>query len=179
MTADQKISPLPGASGEETSPLIYLWDGYCPVHQMFTAEGIRQLTSKGDVTVISHPEVSPAAAEASDRLGSTEQILEAVRLTPAGSSIAIGTEYHFTSRLKKMYAADGKTVIPLAEAVCYNMDKTNTTNLLRALQAVKESRGSGVPLTQTAGDMVVTVDSSTAKDAEKALNMMISIVNNT
>ncbi|MGM0432327.1 MAG: carboxylating nicotinate-nucleotide diphosphorylase [Spirochaetota bacterium] len=178
VAADQTISSLPTAGSTGASPLVYLWDGYCPVHQRFTAEGIQQLSANRAVTVISHPEVSPAAAEASDRLGSTEQILEAVRSAPAGSSIAIGTEYHFVARLQAEYASEGKTVIPLVESVCYNMDKTNTKNLLRALQAVKDSQSTGTPLTQSAGDMVVSVDRTTAEEAKKALNQMISIVNN-
>jgi quinolinate synthase len=146
---------------------VFLWDGCCPVHQEFTVRQIQALRSEyPGVTVIVHPEVNSATAQAADMLGSTEFIYNVVKKSPPGSVWAIGTEYNFVSRLAFECASQGKTIVPLKTSICTDMSMTTPELLLQALEQIRSG---------TIEDKLVTVDQTVRIDAKKALQQMIAI----
>ncbi len=142
-----------------------LWNGYCYVHQVFTAEQIEHVRGeRPGIKVIVHPECPREVVAAADLSGSTEQILRAVGDSPAGSSWAVGTEVHMVHRL----AADNpdKYVRLLSDtpAVCTSMSRIDPPHLLWVLDNLAE------------GKIVnrISVPEDVAADARAALERMIS-----
>jgi quinolinate synthase len=79
---------------------IYLWYGYCSVHQGFKKEHIDQLRLSSPKTlVIVHPECSFDVVQAADLNGSTSYIIKTIENAPAGSEFAVGTEINLVNRL--------------------------------------------------------------------------------
>lgn len=172
---------------------IFVWDGFCPVHQFFKQEQIAELRKKHpDITIIVHPEVNTETAAAADMTGSTQQILNIIRDAPEGTTWGVGTEYNFVKRLAEQFGHEGKTIIPLHQSCCRNMNKTTLETLYQSLKGIAEgayeednhlpadaeAAESGEPTTavELRRMQIVRVDDQIKKDAEKALSMMISIV---
>ncbi len=79
---------------------ILLWDGFCSVHQRFTAGHIAEVRKRiPDVKVIVHPECPEETVDAADYSGSTNKILDIVRAAEPGTKWAIGTEINMVHRL--------------------------------------------------------------------------------
>jgi quinolinate synthase len=145
---------------------LYLWDGYCYVHKVFMLNQIEELRDKHpQIKIIVHPESDPEVVEKADIAGSTQQILLAVKNSPAGSVWGIGTEIHFVNRLAQQYP--NKTILPLKKSSCRDMIKINRTNLTQTLEAIKTGK-----LTE----YEVTVPSNYIEPAKAALQKMIDIV---
>ncbi|MCF7953421.1 MAG: quinolinate synthase [Spirochaetales bacterium] len=171
---------------------IFVWDGFCPVHQFFKLEQIAELRQKHpDITIIVHPEVNTETAAAADMTGSTQQILNIIRDAPEGTTWGVGTEYNFVNRLAEQFAHEGKTIIPLYKSCCRNMNKTTLETLYQSLKGIAEGayeEDNQLPADAEAAELgeptakelrrmqIVRVDEQIKKDAEKALSMMISIV---
>ncbi len=146
---------------------IYLWDGYCPVHQEFTPGQAARLRKKyPGIQVIVHPEVDAVTARAADMTGSTEFIYRIIKESPPGSSWAVGTEQHFVSRLALECVGQDKTIIPLKKSICADMSLTTPELLLETMEQIRDGNY---------GDKVVTVSDDVREDAKKALSRMISI----
>ncbi|MBN1155768.1 quinolinate synthase NadA [candidate division KSB1 bacterium] len=112
---------------------VILWDGYCYVHRFFTVKHIETVRNQyPDVKVIVHPECDADVVQASDDNGSTGYILKYVEHAPAGSVIAIGTEYNLVHRLAARFT--DKTVIPLSTSFCATMNKISALDLLYTLE---------------------------------------------
>jgi len=150
---------------------LFVWDGFCPVHQQFNLQQIDDLRKNHPgITIIVHPEVDSATAAAADRTGSTQQILDIIKQAPAGTVWGVGTEYNFVSRLAAEFADQQKQILPLKPAVCRNMEKTTLENLYETLREI----ASGTE--NVSKEKIVTVSPDTAADAEKATTRMIEIV---
>jgi quinolinate synthase len=115
---------------------IHLYDGYCPTHMLFSAEGIRQLKEKYPAAqVLVHPECRTEVQEIADQICSTSQMIEASRKSPA-SQFIICTEIGMLYRLKK--EVPGKEFIPgNPHALCPNMKLTTLEKVLWALEDMK------------------------------------------
>ncbi len=164
----QKMGP--NAFQKDPRVRLYLWDGYCPVHQEFTVSQIDELRKEyPGIQVIVHPEVCSSVARKADISGSTEQIFTTIRNAEKGSSWAVGTENHFVSRLAGESAGEGKTVVPLKSAVCEDMEKTTLDNLLELLYLVYEGNHDRIRERQ------VTVEKAHTADAQAALTRMVNI----
>lgn len=151
---------------------IFLYDGYCHVHQDFTTHNIdefRKEYPKGKVIV--HPEVNKNVLQKADLFGSTEKIYNTVYNAPAGTIWGIGTEINFVQRLAN--ACPDKIVVPIFSSLCYNMAKITEKKLLDTLQNIKECINNKASLQN---EIIVSKEYSNL--SKKALQKMIDIVEN-
>ncbi len=143
-----------------------LWNGYCHVHQEFAAHQVKAWREKiPSIKIIVHPESPWEVVAAADAYGSTEDIISAVKDSPAGTTWAIGTEVNLVNRLKRQHP--DKTIYLLAETdcTCKTMSCITPANLLWVLDNLAE----GKVVNQ------VTVDSEIARGAKLSLDRMLEI----
>jgi len=122
---------------------LFIWDGFCIVHKMFTPSHIVNLREKyKDIKIIVHPECDEEVVTMSDMAGSTEKIWHAVRDGKPDSIWGIGTEFNFVRRLAE--ECKDKKVIPLTESSCSNMEKISLSDLNMSLDSIFDYiKGSG------------------------------------
>jgi quinolinate synthase len=141
---------------------VIVWRGYCSVHTGFTVEDVQDVRDDyPDALVIVHPECRHEVVAASDTTGSTAGILEFVDKATAGSTIAVGTEWHFVNRLQHEYR--NKNVIPLQHRECQAMALTRMRDLLAVLDSLEREEPRNV----------VSVEEETARWARVALERML------
>lgn len=129
--------------GNTKTGRLFIWDGFCIVHKMFTPSHIVNLREKyKDIKIIVHPECDEEVVTMSDLAGSTEKIWHTVRDSKAGSIWGIGTEFNFVRRLAE--ECKDKKVIPLTESSCSNMEKISLSDLDMSLDSISGyMKGSG------------------------------------
>src|SRR6056297_2350202 len=100
---------------------IVLWDGYCQVHERFTADHIAEVREDHPgANVVVHPECRREVVEAADVVGSTSTITETVADADPGETWAIGTEIHLAKHLDRWH--DDVNVVPLCGDACMDCD---------------------------------------------------------
>ena len=120
---------------------VYLWKGYCSIHQRFTVEQIEQARKKHPgVRVVVHPESSLEVVQAADEYGSTEYIRRVIQDSPAGSVWAVGTEVTLVHRLAEEHP--DKTVFCLDPVVwpCETMYRIHPAFLCWVLESLVEGK---------------------------------------
>jgi quinolinate synthase len=145
---------------------VILWKGYCSVHQRFTPQHVERVRGEHPgIRVIVHPECRFEVAQAADQIGSTEGIIKALSVAPAGTAWAVGTEIHLVNRLGK--ELKDRTVISLDPSVCVctTMFRITPVHLLWAL----ENLGAGNVVNR------ISVDDHTRHYARVALDRMLSL----
>lgn len=141
---------------------VVVWKGYCSVHTNFSVEDVQDVRDDyPEAFIIVHPECRHEVVAVSDATGSTAGILEYVDRAPVGSTIAVGTEWHFVNRLQHEYR--NKNVIPLQRSECRSMAMTRMRDLLHVLDNLEQ----GDP------QNVVEVEEETARWAGVALARML------
>jgi quinolinate synthase len=155
------------SNGDFKKIKLFLWDGFCHVHQTFTESDIMNIrnTNPG-IKIIVHPECKENIVNLADESGSTEQIFNAIKKSPKGTSWAVGTESHFIERLATEFK--DKTIIPLRISPCFNMEKITLDNLFESLSSIKT------------GNLKheIFVQERYIDGAKKSLQRMIDIVEN-
>jgi quinolinate synthase len=117
---------------EQTNKDVYLWDGYCYVHEQITVSKLRFLKEKySTAEIIVHPECTASVRHMADFTGSTSQMSKYVKQSRRKEFI-VGTEDNFVYRLKsdnpdkKFYQVnslcEGMNTITL-EKVKYSLEK--------------------------------------------------------
>ncbi|MBF0200852.1 MAG: quinolinate synthase NadA [Desulfamplus sp.] len=151
---------------------MFLWPGFCYVHQCFSIEDITYLRKEyPDIRIIVHPECREEVVNAADHAGSTSMIYNTVRDSPPGTVWAIGTEYSFVNRMAWEFKE--KTVVPLKKSLCTDMNRTTLEKLFNVMVSVERHfKGKGELYN------VITVPESLRKDAGDALGRMMDIVEN-
>ena len=146
---------------------LYLWMGFCQVHDRFRVEHIAQVKEKyPNIKILVHPECIPEVVEKADEVGSTSRIIEIVEKSPPGTQWAIGTEYHLVNRLKNQHPE--QFIIPLGCEVCIDcnaMRQIDPNYLLWILEELGEGRVHNR----------IQVDEETAEWARVALDKMLRI----
>ncbi len=136
---------------------ILLWPGYCPIHEEFTLEHIAAFRQQyADCSVVVHPESPPHVVAASDGSGSTTYLIEAVKKSPKGSTVIVGTEGNLVERLRDDYAKHC-TVIPLRSVYCADMGLITEEKLLKTLQDINNNTATPVRIPK---EQVATAKSS-------------------
>lgn len=158
--------------GDPKTAKMFVWDGFCHVHKVFTTEDInsvRQEYSSSKINIIVHPECHESVVKAADYSGSTSMIWNTVKDGKPGSVWAIGTELRFVERMADQFK--DKTILPLRKSICHNMSKITLEKLGDTLKLVQNhvSGNKGV-LNE------ITVPEQYREDAKKALQLMIDIV---
>ncbi len=161
--------PFGGNSKEAVEKArIYLWKGFCSVHEHFQSHHIDDLRKNVEnINVIVHPEVKAEVFDKADSFGSTSGILQTVRSAPAGTSWAIGTEYHMVQRLAREMKKEGKEVYSLAPfaCLCTPMFRITPEVILDSLKALQSGEY----------NHEVRVDPETSKFAGQSLELMFEI----
>lgn len=157
-------------NGKSEDVKVFLWDGFCHVHQNFLQNDIAEFRGKyPEGQIIVHPEVDPAVDKFADMHGSTQKIYNVIKDSPAGSVWGVGTEVKFVERIAEEFT--DKTVMPIRTSVCPNMSKINMKNLAESLNSIElYEAGEGELL------YGVSVDEEFRRNALKALDQMIKIV---
>ncbi len=136
--------PLGGLTPEQIKKArMILWKGYCSVHQLFQPQHIEQFRARyPDGSVIAHPECDFAVCQASDKVGSTEQIITAVADSAPGSRWLVGTELNLVRRLHERYKDEGKSIHFMAPTICMcsTMFRIDQQHLLWILENLLEGR---------------------------------------
>jgi len=117
----------------KTQKKIIPWDGYCYVHNFFSARDVRQKKQefpRAELWV--HPESPPEVIDLADEVYSTGQMVKNAKTTEA-KEVILGTETGMVYRLKK--ENPDKDFYPLREAsICQNMKKITLEKVLRSLE---------------------------------------------
>ncbi|MFB6118350.1 quinolinate synthase NadA [Halosegnis sp.] len=96
---------------------VVLWDGYCQVHERFTADHVHDLRERRpEANVVVHPECRREVVEAADVVGSTSTIRDTVANADPGETWAIGTEIHLARHLNRWH--EDVEVVPLCGDAC-------------------------------------------------------------
>lgn len=113
-----------------TDKEIIPWDGFCYVHQQFSAKSIKRAKKQHPhAQVIVHPECLPEVIKLADRVCSTSQMLKYAKESQAKEFI-ICTEIGLILRLRK--EIPGKKFWPGSRKICKEMKENS-------LELVKES----------------------------------------
>lgn len=145
---------------------IYLWQGYCSVHQMFQPEHVDRFRREmPDAKIIVHPECMREVVDRADLSGSTGKILNEVKAAPPGTKWVIGTELHLVNRLKHEHPEQEIHFLGSAICLCSTMSRIDLPNLCN----VVENLAAGTPIN------VIRVDDDTARDALAALERMLEV----
>ncbi len=112
---------------------VYLWDGYCPTHELFSLKELENLKKEHpNARVAVHPESPKAVRDAADFIGSTSGIINYAQNEDADEFI-IGTEEGVLFELKRT-TTDKQFYIIGKSSICENMKKTKIEDLYNALK---------------------------------------------
>ncbi|BDV01415.1 quinolinate synthetase [Thermodesulfomicrobium sp. WS] len=139
---------------------VYLWPGCCAVHHKIRLEDIQAVRAKfPQARILVHPECRPEVVAAADGAGSTSYLIREAAQTPAGSTLAIGTEDNLVARLARRHPE--VRILPVRRVLCSNMAKTDVHALTAKLQELDTAQP-------------VRVDAATAAAARLALERMLT-----
>ena len=157
--------PLGGNTPEQIEAAkVILWNGYCCVHQRFTADHIAAMREKHPgIQVIVHPECPREIVDLADAAGSTGQIIQVVKQSPPGSKWAIGTEWNLVNRMAE--ECPDREIYDLGDepSLCGMMRRVDLAHLCWVLENLQ----AGNPVN------IIHVDEKTAREAEVALMRML------
>lgn len=159
--------PMGGLTREQIKRAkIFLWNGWCSVHQRFSVEHIDAYKEKhgADVKIVAHPEAPFDVCQAADYVGATSGIIEYTKQAPPGTHFLVATELNLVKRLHEQLKSTGKRVQFMAPTVsmCSTMYRIDPQHLLWVLANLAEDRVVNR----------VRVPESIARDALIALNRM-------
>lgn len=161
--------PMGGLTEEQIrNAKIFLWGGFCSVHQMFKPEQIDNFLAKYPETkVIAHPEAPFEVCEKAEYIGSTTMILKTIREAEPNTRWLVATELNLVNRLHEECKNDGKNVHFMSPTLCMcsTMFRTDPQHLAWVLDNLVE----GHVVNQ------IVVDKDEARLAKKALDNMLAI----
>ncbi|MGW8256258.1 MAG: quinolinate synthase NadA [Thermoguttaceae bacterium] len=145
---------------------VFLWQGYCGVHQRFQPPHVDYFREKyPGIKILVHPECSMEVVDKADVVGSTGTIIRAVEESPPGAKWAIGTELHLVNRLKNTHPEQEIHVLSPMACLCATMNRIDLPHLCWSL----ENLAAGAPVN------VIEVEAETARWALVALSRMLEV----
>jgi quinolinate synthase len=145
---------------------IFLWRGWCNVHQVFTADDvIRWRRQEPDIRVIVHPECPMEVVDQADEAGSTSYIIQQIVASPDGSKWAVGTEFNLVNRLDQENPDIHIASLSAKPSYCGDMNSITLEKVERILAGL----AAGEPVNQ------ISVSADTAGDARVALERMLEV----
>ena len=157
-----------GGNTEEqlNSARVFLWRGWCNVHQCFEPEHVIEWRQKRPhIQVIVHPECKEDVVDLADASGSTATIIRRVEEAPPGTEWAIGTEYDLVNRLAEEHPEQFIVSLSPEPAYCRTMNLITPEKLARVVDGAREDR-----LVNP-----VTVPDDIARSARVALERMLEV----
>ncbi|MGV0911037.1 quinolinate synthase NadA [Martelella sp. FOR1707] len=141
----------------ETDVELIAWRGHCEVHELFTAEDVREMRAAWPgVTIIAHPECPPEVVAEADFSGSTAGMSDYVRDAKPGRVVLL-TECSMSDNVAVNHP-DVNFVRPCN--LCPHMKRITLSNIKEALQEMRHE---------------VTVDPAIADDARRAVERMLAV----
>ena len=120
----------------QTGREMILWEGYCPVHNILTAQEIEeQMQKHPGAKVVVHPECPPEVIAKADAVRSTAGILQYVQSAPEPEFI-IGTEEGFLHTVQQK-CPDKKLYLARTELRCQDMKYITLEKLANALRKMQ------------------------------------------
>ncbi len=114
---------------------VILWKGHCSVHQRFLPEHVDKVRARyPGIQVVVHPECRWEVCQKADAIGSTDQIIKAVKQGGPGSAFAIGTEIHLINRLAKEFPDRRIITLDDSGCLCTTMFRISPQHLCWALE---------------------------------------------
>ena len=153
-------------AAEIEAATVIVWKGCCSVHTKFQYRHVLERRAEDpNVKILVHPEVPHEVVAAADLTGSTEFIIRTLREAPAGTSWAVGTEWHLINRLAKQMPEKQIVVLSKDFCLCATMYRISPQNLLWALESLVR------------GEVVnpIRVPESTKSWAKVALDRMLQV----
>lgn len=161
--------PMGGLTEEQIkNAKMFLWGGFCSVHQMFKPEQIDNFLAKYPKTkVIAHPEAPFEVCEKAEYIGSTTMILKTIREAEPNTRWLVATELNLVNRLHEECKKDGKNVHFMSPTLCMcsTMFRTDPQHLAWVMDNLAE----GHVVNQ------IVVDKDDARLAKKALDNMLAL----
>ncbi|HSV97116.1 MAG TPA: quinolinate synthase NadA [Spirochaetota bacterium] len=115
-----------------TDKEIIQWNGFCPIHERFSAEDLAEAKrAHPDALVMVHPECRPEVIDMADEVFSTGQMVKFVRETDR-AKIIVGTEEGMIHKLRSV-APEREYILASEALVCPNMKKTTLEKVRAAL----------------------------------------------
>ncbi|WFU12650.1 quinolinate synthase NadA (plasmid) [Rhizobium sp. CB3090] len=141
----------------ETNVEIIAWHGHCEVHELFTADDVRQLRENySGVTVLAHPECPPEVVREADFAGSTAVMSDYVgKKRPA--RVVLLTECSMSDNVA-VHHPDVEFIRPCN--LCPHMKRITLGNIRKALEENQHE---------------VTIDPAIAVAARRAVERMLAI----
>jgi len=138
---------------------IVWYDGYCPIHHVYTAQDVLDVKAQHpDAVFAAHPECRPEVLELADHITSTSGMYTFARESEA-LKIIIGTELGVLYKMR--LESPDKTFIPLSEnMICPNMKLTKLADIRDCLVNMEP---------------VVTVPEDIRVKAKRALDRMLAV----
>lgn len=116
---------------KKTSKKLILWDGVCVVHEEFSKKEVEEVRREfPNAKILAHPECTTEVADASDFVGSTEQMLDQLNVSESDEFMLI-TECGLTDRARQEYPE--KKVVGTC-FLCPYMKELQLKNILSALK---------------------------------------------
>lgn len=130
MTPDKNLAKYAAAN---TTKKIHLWDGYCPFHNILTAQDVNQAKKDHpNALFIAHPECPPEVLALADSIQSTSGMIKFAGESDH-SSFILGTETGLLYPISKAYP--NKKFFPASEKMyCEDMKKITLKNLADSLE---------------------------------------------
>jgi len=114
-----------------TDKTIYVWDGRCVVHEIFTPESIVEIKKiYPNTKILAHTECSPDVVKQVDFVGGTSGMLDYIKKTTSENYMII-TECGITDRIQVEYP--NKKIVGSC-ALCPYMKQINLRNILQVLK---------------------------------------------
>jgi quinolinate synthase len=145
---------------------VIVWKGCCSVHTKFQLRHVHERRAEDpSIKILVHPEVPHEVVAVADAVGSTEFIIRTLREAPAGSSWAVGTEYHLVHRLAEQMPDKKIAILSKDFCLCATMYRISPQNLLWALESL------------VGGEVVnpIRVPAKTKEWARVALDRMLQV----
>ncbi|MBX4924522.1 quinolinate synthase NadA [Rhizobium binae] len=141
----------------ETDVEIIAWHGHCEVHELFTADDVRQLRENHPgVTVLAHPECPPEVVAEADFAGSTAVMSDYVG-SRKPARVVLLTECSMSDNVA-VHHPDVEFIRPCN--LCPHMKRITLANIRAALEENRHE---------------VTVDPAIAAAARRAVERMLAI----
>ena len=114
---------------------IICYNGFCSVHQQFTADDIDFYREKfPDVLIAVHPECDPSVCDKADFVGSTSQLITYIKGLDENQKVAVGTEFNMVNRLR----AKNTYILSSTKPECPTMNETTLEDVYKTLKSIKD-----------------------------------------
>ena len=143
---------------------IICYNGFCSVHQQFTADDIDFYREKfPDVLIAVHPECDPSVCDKADFVGSTSQLITYIKGLDENQKVAVGTEFNMVNRLR----TKNTYILSSTKPECPTMNETTLQDVYNTLKSIKDNNISK--------ENEIVVNEDTAKWAKVALERMFEV----